>query len=62
MHKAYLNCDEKGTKAAAATAVEIKLEAALETPSMVVDRPFILAIQNDDTGALPFLGCVTDPE
>lgn len=62
MHKTTLNCDEKGTKAAAATAVEMKIEAALETPSMVVNRPFILAIQDDEAGVLLFLGCVADPK
>ena len=66
VHKAYLDVDEEGTEAAAATAV------TLETLSMSpvlpgkpkvfrADRPFILAIQHAESGAVLFLGRVADP-
>lgn len=65
-HKTFLDLDEKGTEAAAATAVVMKAEAAphTEKPRPIevrVDRPFLFAIQHRETGACLFLGRVTDP-
>jgi len=64
-HKTFLALDEKGTEAAAATAV-VMMEgtAAFERPQPVevkVDRPFLFAIQHAPSGACLFLGRVTDP-
>lgn len=62
LHKAFVAVDEKGTEAAAATAVVMK-ELALMLPdiSLVVDRPFIFAILDKPSGALLFVGRVLDP-
>jgi serine protease inhibitor len=66
-HKAYIDVDETGTEAAAATAVTIML-AAVTAPTrpvtVTVDRPFLFAIV--DTAVLAhgvplFLGRVTAP-
>ena len=64
-HKTFLALDEKGTEAAAATAVVMmEATAAFERPQPVelkVDRPFLFAIQHAPSGACLFLGRVTDP-
>jgi serpin B len=62
VHKAFVSVDEKGTEAAAATAVIMKLTAAPAEPvSVTLDRPFIFAIRDMETGALLFVGRVLDP-
>ena len=61
-HMTYLAIDEKGTEAAAATSVEMAATSApLSQNVMNVNRPFLTAIVNNQTGAVLFLGAVTDP-
>lgn len=66
-HKAFLELDEKGTEAAAATAVVMQRATAMRPepkpePVVVrVDRPFLFAVQHRASGACLFLGRVTDP-
>ena len=61
-HMTYLAIDEKGTEAAAATAVQMAGSAPpLKENTMVVDHPFLTAIVNNETGAMLFIGIVTDP-
>jgi serpin B len=60
-HKAFVAVDEKGTEAAAATAIVIGETSLPPSATMTLDRPFIFAIYNDDTGAVLFLGRVTEP-
>lgn len=63
-HKAYVDVDEHGTEAAAATAVVIRTAAAMRPPpavTMVVDRPFLFAILDSTTGLPLFLGQVSHP-
>lgn len=65
LHKTYLRVYEKGTEAAAVTAVIMAAGAAppREKPfEMVVDRPFLCAIRDETTGVLLFLGAVTNPK
>jgi serpin B len=62
LHQAFIAVDEKGTEAAAATAVVMRTTSAPLSPvELRVDRPFMFAIQDDETGALLFMGRVTDP-
>jgi serpin B len=62
IHEAYIAVDEEGTEAAAATAVIMRATAApMTTVQMKVDRPFLFALRDRDTGAILFLGRVTDP-
>jgi serpin B len=64
-HKTFIAVDEKGTEAAAATAVAMMRATALapkqQPVEVKVDRPFIYAIQHVPTGVCLFLGRVTDP-
>ncbi|HJN14125.1 MAG TPA: serpin family protein, partial [Armatimonadota bacterium] len=62
LHSTYLKVDEKGTEAAAATEV---LMSDGEDPggprAVLVDRPFICAIRDTNTGAILFIGAIVDP-
>jgi serpin B len=63
-HKTFLALDEKGTEAAAATAVSMDLRAAMQKPEPIdlrVDHPFLFAVQHRLSGACLFLGRVTEP-
>ncbi len=62
VHKAFVEVNESGTEAAAATAVMMKL-TSLPAPSLEVkvDRPFIYLIRDTRTGAVLFMGRVLDP-
>jgi serpin B len=64
-HKTFLSLDEKGTEAAAATAVAMVTASAVrEKPKPIevrVDRPFLFAIQHRASGACLFLGRLSDP-
>lgn len=57
--KTYMRVDEEGTEAAAATSVVIGVTSA--PPGVVVDRPYILAIRENLSGTILFLGVVRDP-
>ncbi len=61
VHQANIDVDEKGTTAAAATAVVMRATAIPQHVALLVDRPFIFALRDRPTGAVLFLGRVTDP-
>lgn len=66
LHKAFIAVDEAGTEAAAATVVIMETTGAAPTdkPQPIevrVDRPFLFAIRDSETGTLLFLGRVMDP-
>jgi len=62
IHQADISVDEKGTEASAATAVVMTAGAMPVGPVTVhVDRPFIFALRDTNSGAILFLGRVVDP-
>jgi len=62
IHQAFIAVDEKGTEAAAATAVVMRATAApLKQVELRIDRPFLFVIQDDETGTILFMGRVADP-
>ena len=62
VHKAFVSVDENGTEAAAATAVIVGTTSMPQGPvDFTMDRPFIYLIRDIPTGAVLFLGRVTDP-
>lgn len=61
-HKGFIAVDEKGTEAAAATAVVVTLTAAGTPLTVNIDRPFIYLIRDIQTNAILFMGRVMNPE
>ncbi len=65
LQKTYMDVYEEGTEAAAVTAVVMATAAAAHMPQppieFRVDRPFVLALVDDDTDQILFLGAVTNP-
>jgi serine protease inhibitor len=63
-HKTFVEVNEEGTEAAAVTSIGmIRMTMAPQRSfSMIVDRPFFCAIRDNQTGALLFMGAITDPE
>ncbi len=65
VHQAYIDVNEEGTEAAAATAVIIRASARFMDPEppveITVDRPFLFTITDTRSGLPLFLGRVTDP-
>lgn len=61
IHQAFVEVNEEGTEAAAATAVVMKLSAIPRITVFRADHPFIFMIQDRETGNILFMGRVTDP-
>jgi serpin B len=62
IHQANIDVDEKGTEAAAATAVVMRATGMPAEPVTVrADRPFVFALRDVPTGAILFMGRVGDP-
>ncbi|AGP36145.1 serpin family protein [Sorangium cellulosum] len=61
-HKAFVEVNEEGTEAAAATGVVVSTRAAPAPPQVFrADHPFAFLIRDVATGAVLFMGRVTDP-
>lgn len=64
VHRSWVTVDEQGAEAAAATAVVMRVGAAIpigEPKEFKVDRPFAFALRDAVTGLLLFVGRVDDP-
>jgi serpin B len=62
VHQANIDVDEKGTTAAAATAVVMgKTAIPSQQVTLTVDHPFLFALRDLETGAVLFLGRIGDP-
>jgi serine protease inhibitor len=60
MHKTFAEVNEEGTEAAAATSVEVGLLSM--PPEFRVDRPFLMAIRENTSDTILFIGKIVDPE
>jgi len=62
IHKTFIQVDVLGTKAGAATKVEIKLTASPISPKVVtLNRPFVYAIIDNNTNLPIFIGTMNNP-
>ena len=61
IHKAFVKVDEKGTEAAAATAIAMKTLAMMPQNNFNANNPFMFVIQENETGNILFMGNVVDP-
>jgi len=62
LHKAFVDVNEEGTEAAAATAVVMKARGIRALPpTFRADHPFVFLIHENRTGSILFMGRVTDP-
>jgi serpin B len=62
--KTYVDVNEEGTEAAAVTGIGFRAMAVHRTEppfQMIVDHPFFVAIRENQSGAILFLGAITDP-
>ncbi|KAK2391616.1 serpin-ZX [Trifolium repens] len=63
-HKSFIEVNEEGTEAAAATAATVLLRGIMSAPTrldFVADRPFLFLIREDLTGTIIFVGQVLNP-
>lgn len=66
-HKTFVDVNEKGTEAAAVTAVGMVFATSIRMPLyepfvLDVNRPFLCAICDNYTGAVLFIGAITEPK
>lgn len=64
-HKTFVEVNEEGTEAAAATSVGIVATSSREEPEpfrMIADRPFFCAIRDNQTGNILFMGSIIEPQ
>ena len=58
-----MDVNEEGTEAAAVTTIAVTLVESLPPPPprFTADHPFIFIIQDDESGAILFMGRLSDP-
>lgn len=66
LHKAFVDVNEEGTEAAAATGIvmrptAMRLSRPTQPPVFRADHPFVFAIRDNRNGAILFLGRLADP-
>jgi serpin B len=62
LHKTFISVDTEGTKAAAATKVEMRTKGApLILKSIILNRPFVYAIVDNETKLPLFIGTMVEP-
>ncbi|KAL9985006.1 hypothetical protein ACROYT_G007359 [Oculina patagonica] len=61
VHKAFVEVNEEGTEAAAATGVGVNLTSFHPMPTFKADHPFLFLIRHNSSGAILFLGRLMKP-
>jgi serpin B len=62
VHKAFVEVNEEGTEAAAATGVVVGVLSARIDPVFRADHPFLFLIRDTRNGSILFLGRLSNPE
>ncbi|MHC4556230.1 MAG: serpin family protein [Planctomycetota bacterium] len=64
IHKAYVDVNEQGTEAAAATAVTMRLTSVgpVQTPVFRADHPFLFLIRDNQSNSILFIGRLMHPK
>jgi serpin B len=62
VHKAFVDVNEKGTEAAAATGVASGAEEEPQLPEFIANRPFVFLIREMRSGSILFLGRLANPK
>lgn len=64
IHKAFVDVNEEGTEAAAATAVTMRLTSIAPTqmPVFRADHPFLFLIRDNQSGSILFIGRIMNPK
>jgi serpin B len=61
VHKGFVDVNEEGTEAAAATAVGMAKGAVPQITVFNANHPFLFLIRDNETGSILFLGRLADP-
>jgi serpin B len=61
LHQAFIETNEEGTEAAAATIVGISNTAVIEPLNLNIDHSFLYIIRETSTNSILFMGKVADP-
>jgi len=61
IHKTYIDVNEKGTEAAAVTAIVFDCTSVIENDHITLDRPFLFAITENSSKSILFIGTVYEP-
>src|SRR5262249_15322702 len=62
IHKAFVDVNEEGTEAAAATAVVALIKSRPQPTEFRADHPFVYLIRDQRTGSILFLGRLVNPQ
>ncbi|KAM8731808.1 leukocyte elastase inhibitor-like isoform 1-T4 [Acanthopagrus schlegelii] len=62
VHKAFVEVNEEGTEAAAATAAVVTIRSAKITETFIADHPFLFFIRHNDSKSILFAGRFCSPE
>ena len=62
VHKAFVDVNEEGTEATAATGVVVGVRSIRVTPTFRADHPFVFLIRDNWTGSILFMGRVENPK
>lgn len=61
IHKAFVEVSEKGTEAAAATAVVIRQKTTILRPGLILNRPFMIILKENKYNSILFMGRINNP-
>jgi serpin B len=66
LQKTFVEVKEEGTEAAAVTGIAVDEASGIPMPpprrfQMIVDRPFLFLIEDNQTGTILFMGVIYDP-